>query len=67
MENVKKKCNFIHCLGLSASHANDENVGATLPDITFERDEVPEMPHEAHDTKCGAIQVSIASGLHGLP
>ena len=28
------------CHGLSDKHANDENVGATKPDITFRRDQV---------------------------
>ena len=38
----------IHCHGLSAPHANDENIGATPPDITFERDEVDTMCLKCH-------------------
>ena len=40
------------CHGLSDKHANDENVGATKPDITFRRDQVDagcEKCHTTHD------------------
>lgn len=38
----------IDCHGLSAPHANDENIGATPPDIMFERDEVDTMCLKCH-------------------
>ncbi len=38
----------IHCHGLSAAHANDENIGATPPDITFERNEIDIMCLKCH-------------------
>jgi hypothetical protein len=40
------------CHGLSDKHANDENIGATKPDITFPRDKVDagcEKCHTTHD------------------
>ena len=46
--HLSKDITCIHCHGLSASHANDENIGATLPDITFERDEVDIMCLKCH-------------------
>ena len=38
----------IHCHGISAPHANDENIGATPPDMTFERGEVDTMCLKCH-------------------
>jgi hypothetical protein len=40
----------VNCHGLSAAHANDENIGATKPDITFTRDEIDKSCAECHDT-----------------
>jgi hypothetical protein len=40
----------IKCHGLSAAHANDEDVGATKPDITYARDQVDKMCRECHET-----------------
>lgn len=37
------------CHGLSAGHANNENIGATLPDRTFARPQVDAMCLECHD------------------
>jgi hypothetical protein len=50
--HVAKKITCIKCHGLSAPHANDEDVGATKPDITYRRDQVDKMCskcHKAHD------------------
>jgi predicted CXXCH cytochrome family protein len=38
------------CHGLSAKHANDENIGATKPDIVLSRDKVDRSCEECHDT-----------------
>ena len=38
------------CHGLSDKHANDENIGATKPDIVFARDKVDQACEECHDT-----------------
>jgi hypothetical protein len=46
--HVADKVTCIKCHGLSAAHANDENVGATPPDVTFERNQVDAMCVECH-------------------
>ena len=38
------------CHGLSGAHANDENVGATKPDITFSREQIDAGCKECHKT-----------------
>ena len=40
----------IKCHGLSAAHANDEDIGATKPDITFGRKQVDKMCAKCHKT-----------------
>ena len=50
--HLKEKTMCIDCHGLSAPHANDENIGATPPDIVFKRGDVDascEKCHEDHD------------------
>lgn len=50
--HLAKKVGCIDCHGLSAKHANDENIGATKPDITYKRDQIDPSCvkcHEAHD------------------
>jgi hypothetical protein len=50
--HLEGKVTCIVCHGLSAAHANDENVGATPPDVGFTRDEVEPLClrcHETHD------------------
>jgi len=50
--HFQEKTMCIDCHGLSAPHANDENIGATPPDVVFKRDEVDascEECHEDHD------------------
>ncbi len=39
----------IKCHGLSAGHANDEDVGATKPDVYFARKEVGPMCRKCHE------------------
>ena len=46
--HLSEKIGCIDCHGLSAPHANDENVGATPPDIIFGRDEVDTMCLKCH-------------------
>jgi len=43
------KVDCIKCHGLSDKHANDENVGATKPDIVFKRGQIDAMCVECHD------------------
>ena len=47
--HLKEKITCIECHGVSGPHANDENIGATPPDITFERGEVDASCAECHD------------------
>ena len=51
--HLAKEITCIRCHGLSAAHANDEDVGATKPDITYRRDQVDAMCrtecHTDHD------------------
>ena len=50
--HLQAKITCVYCHGLSAGHANDENIGATPPDIKFERDQVNTMClacHKPHD------------------
>jgi hypothetical protein len=50
--HLQAKITCVDCHGLSAGHANDENIGATPPDISFDREEVDAMClkcHERHD------------------
>jgi hypothetical protein len=42
----------IACHGVSAGHANDEEIGATPPDVTFTRNQIDDFCgtcHETHD------------------
>jgi hypothetical protein len=51
-DHLKAGVGCIKCHGLSAGHANDEDVGATPPDVVFARDQVDPMCcecHQAHD------------------
>jgi len=50
--HFKQKVTCIECHGLSAGHANDEDIGATPPDMTFKRKEVDASCgkcHQEHD------------------
>jgi hypothetical protein len=38
----------VKCHGLSAKHANDENIGETKPDITYPRDKIDASCRECH-------------------
>ena len=46
--HLKAKVTCVKCHGVSAGHANDEDMGATAPDVTFERDQVERMCLECH-------------------
>jgi len=50
--HLQAKVGCIHCHGISAGHANDENIGATPPDVSFKREQVDTMClkcHKSHD------------------
>ena len=46
--HLRAKVPCTRCHGLSAGHANDEDIGATPPDITFESVHVDAMCVECH-------------------
>lgn len=46
--HLKAKVTCIKCHGLSAAHANDEDIGATLPDVVFRRDQIDALCGECH-------------------
>jgi hypothetical protein len=47
-QHLAEDVTCIKCHGVSAGHANDEDVGATKPDIVFSRDQVDAMCRECH-------------------
>jgi len=58
--HLPKKVTCVRCHGLSAAHANDEEIGATPPDITFKRDKIDAACstadcHEKHDVPARKI------------
>ena len=48
--HLEAKVTCIKCHGLSAAHANDEDIGATPPDVVFKRCRVDAMCLECHKT-----------------
>jgi nitrate/TMAO reductase-like tetraheme cytochrome c subunit len=46
--HLRAKITCIKCHGLSAKHANDENIGATKPDVTFARADVNAACRKCH-------------------
>ncbi len=46
--HFKAKVTCIECHGRSMGHANDENIGATKPDITYERRQVDAVCGKCH-------------------
>jgi hypothetical protein len=56
--HLKEQIGCIKCHGLSDKHANDENIGATKPDIIFQRRQVNAncaKCHEGHDAPAQAV------------
>ena len=56
--HLAAKVTCIKCHGLSAKHANDENIGATEPDRTYARRRVNRMCrrcHKTHDVPAEAV------------
>lgn len=50
--HLRAEVGCIRCHGISAGHANDEDIGATPPDVSFKRDQVDTMCrkcHKSHD------------------
>lgn len=56
--HLAEKVTCIECHGLSAAHANDENIGATKPDITYKREKIDascQKCHETHDVAANEV------------
>ncbi len=56
--HLQAKVGCIDCHGISAGHANDEDIGATKPDITFKHEQVDAMClkcHHRHDISAETI------------
>ena len=47
--HLAAKVGCVKCHGLSAKHANDENIGATKPDITFKHDRLDAACKKCHE------------------
>ena len=66
--HLKEKIGCIKCHGLSDKHANDENVGATKPDVVFARSAIEKncaVCHEGHDASAKAVVARFVE--RGLP
>jgi hypothetical protein len=61
--HLKEKVDCIKCHGISAKHANDENVGATKPDKLFKHDQVDKMCAECHDEHDAPARAVVARFL----
>ncbi|MBN2476862.1 MAG: cytochrome c3 family protein [Pirellulales bacterium] len=48
--HLKAKVPCIECHGLSAAHANDEDIGATPPDVVFQRKQIDASCVKCHET-----------------
>ncbi len=48
--HLAEEIGCVKCHGLSAAHANDEDIGATKPDIMFARNEVDKACGKCHPT-----------------
>ncbi len=46
--HLAKKVTCVKCHGLSAKHANDEDIGATKPDRPYTREQVSAMCRQCH-------------------
>ena len=58
--HLRAKVPCIQCHGLSAGHANDEDIGATPPDVSFKRNQVDAMClkcHTSHDVTAEELAV----------
>ena len=60
------KVGCIRCHGLSAPHANDEDVGATKPDVTVSRTQVNPLCRTCHATHDATPEAVVARWQHAL-
>jgi len=48
--HLKAKVTCVRCHGISAAHVNDEDIGATPPDVTFRRTQINPFCRTCHKT-----------------
>jgi len=58
--HLKAKVTCIKCHGLSADHANDEDIGATKPEIVYKRGQIDKMCVECHETHDAPARLVVA-------
>jgi len=58
--HLKAKVTCIKCHGLSAAHANDEDIGATKPEIVYKRGQIDKMCVECHETHDAPARLVVA-------
>ncbi|MHC4402811.1 MAG: cytochrome c3 family protein [Planctomycetota bacterium] len=66
-DHLREKITCIDCHGLSAGHANDEDVGATPPDKTYQRHQVDASCAECHEEHDVPAKQIIARFLERKP
>jgi hypothetical protein len=69
-KHVEKQVPCTKCHGVSAKHANDENIGATRPDVTFTRAQVNaacRACHPRHDVAPEKVIVRWKQRGNGRP
>ncbi len=59
-QHLPDKVDCVKCHGTSEKHANDENIGATKPDILYKKGEVDAMCKKCHDTHDAPAQKVVA-------
>ena len=79
--HLAEKVTCVKCHGLSDKHANDENIGATKPDVTFKRAQIDaacEKCHDEHDVSARKVlarfrqrhlpagQAPVCTDCHGM-
>jgi len=58
--HLEAKVPCIECHGLSAAHANDEDIGATPPDVVFKRNQIDASCRKCHKTHDAPAQQVVA-------
>jgi hypothetical protein len=61
--HLTRKITCVKCHGLSAKHANDEDIGATKPDRPYTREQVNAMCRKCHKRHGAAPELVAARGI----
>jgi len=68
--HLEAKVGCVDCHGISAGHANDEDIGATPPDKVFKGDKIDQfcrMCHETHDVDPAKVVARWQERSEGKP